>query len=105
MPRRGPVEPEYPRSEPEIIPPGRERMRAYGSEWFSTGPRGTGRVFIARFGTWRILGIVLAIGLVAGVVLALVLGALLITVPIIGLLVVIGVIASQLRAPLRPPRR
>ena len=104
MPRRQPVQPEYPRSEPEIIPPARDRTQAYGSEWFSTGPYGSSHVLVTRFGGWRLLAIVLAFGLTVGVVLALVLGALLFMVPIIGLLVVLGVIASQMRARIRGPR-
>jgi hypothetical protein len=99
MPRRRPVKPEYPRSEPEIIPPARDRTQAYGTEWFPGGTQGSSRVFVAKFGTWKLLGIVLLIGLVAGAVLAILLGALLITIPIIGLLVIVGIIASQLRGP------
>jgi hypothetical protein len=95
MPRRRSVKPEYPRSEPEIIPPPRGRTQAYGTEWVSAD--GASRAFVARFGTWKMLGIVLLIGLVAGAVLAIILGALLITIPIIGLLIVLGVIAGQLR--------
>jgi hypothetical protein len=97
MPRRRPLKPEYPRSEPEIIPPARDRTQAYGTEWFPGGAQGSNRVFVAKFGTWKLLGIVLLIGLVAGAVLAILLGALLITIPIIGLLVIVGIIASQLR--------
>ena len=101
MPRRPPVQTEYPRSEPEIIPPARDRTQAYDSEWFSTG---RSRVYITRFGGWRLLGVVLLFGLTVGVVLAFVLGALLFLVPIIGLLVILGVIATQLTARVRPPR-
>jgi hypothetical protein len=108
MPRRRPLKPEYPRSEPEIIPPARDRTQAYGqgqgSEWFANATQGSSRVFVARFGTWKILGIVLLIGLVAGAVLAILLGALLIMVPVIGLLVIVGIIASQLRGSPRRPR-
>jgi hypothetical protein len=104
MAPRRPVKPEYPRSEPEIIPPARDRTQAYGGEWFSTGGRASGGVFVAKLGPWRLIGIVLLFGLVVGAVLALVLGALLITIPIIGLVVVIGIIASQLRGHPRRPR-
>src|ERR1700722_13982971 len=99
MPRRRPLKPEYPRSEPEIISPARDRTQAYGTEWFPGSTQGSSRVFVAKFGTWKLLGIVLLIGLVAGAVLAILLGALLITIPIIGLLVIVGIIASQLRGP------
>jgi hypothetical protein len=106
MPRRGPVKPEFPRSEPEIIPPERGRTQAYrsGSEWFSAGERGTNRVFVARIGPWSILGIVLVIGLVAGAALAILLGTLLIALPIIGLLIAAAMISNALRSHLRRPR-
>jgi hypothetical protein len=103
MPRRRPTNPELPRSEPEIIPPDRSRTRAYSSapEWFPAGERGTSRIYVARMGTWRILGIVLLIGLVAGATLAILLGTLLIAVPIVALLIAGAMISSALRSHLR----
>jgi hypothetical protein len=106
MPRQRPIKPEVPRSEPEIIPPARGGTQAYRSapEWFSAGERGTSRVFVARMGTWSILGIVLLVGLVAGATLAILLGTLLIALPIIGLLIAAAMISSALRSHLRRPR-
>jgi hypothetical protein len=104
MPRPRPLKPEFPRFEPEIIPPARERTKPYGSEWYSADGRASGRIFVAKLGSWRLLGIVLLFGLVAGAVLALVLGALLLMVPVIGLLVLTGIVASQLRGHRRAPR-
>ena len=105
MPRQRPLKPELPRSEPEIIPPARSGRDAYRSapEWFSASGRGN-RIFVARMGTWSILGIVLLVGLVAGVTLAILLGTLLIALPIIGLLIAAAMISSALRSHLRHPR-
>ena len=105
MPRQT-LKPELPRSEPEIIPPGRGRAQAYrsGPDWFAAGERGTNRVFVARMGNWSILGIVLLVGLVAGATLAILLGTLLIALPIIGLLIAAAMISSALRSHLRRPR-
>jgi hypothetical protein len=97
------VKPEYPRSEPEIIPPSRDRTQPYGTDWYSGGRQGGG-VFVAKFGTWKLLGIVLLIGVVAGAVLAILVGTLLIAIPLVGLLVACVVIAGQLRGSLRGPR-
>jgi hypothetical protein len=102
MPRQRPIKPEQPRCEPEIIPPARGRTRAYqsGPEWFAS-ERGTSRIFVARLGPWRLIGIVLLIGLFAGAVLAILLGALLIAIPVVGLLIAGALIANALRARLR----
>jgi hypothetical protein len=105
MPRRRPLKPELPRCEPEIIPPPRSRTQAYqaGPEWFARG-RGTagGGIFVARLGPWKLMGIVLLIGLFTGAVLALMLGALLIAIPVVGLVVAVALIANALRT--RLPR-
>jgi hypothetical protein len=104
MPRHRPLKPELPRSEPEIIPPLRDGAYRSPPEWFSAGDRGTNRVFVARMGSWSILGIVLLIGLVAGATLAILLGTLLIALPVIGLLIAAAMISSALRSHLRRPR-
>ena len=106
MPRRSSSKPELPRSEPEIIPPERGRTRPYSSapDWFPAGERGPNRIYVARMGTWSILGIVLLIGLVAGATLAILLGTLLIAVPIVALLIAAAMISGALRSHLRRPR-
>jgi hypothetical protein len=103
MPRPGPIKPEQPRSEPEIIPPARGRTQAYqrSPEWFSAEDRGTSRIFVARLGPWSFVGIVLLFSLVAGAVAAILLGALLIAIPVIGLLIAGALIGNALRARLR----
>jgi hypothetical protein len=105
MPRQRPLKPEQPRSEPEIIPPARGGTHADRSpEWFTARERGTSRVYVARMGSWSILGIVLLVGLVAGATLAILLGTLLIALPVIGLLIAAAMISSALRSHLRRPR-
>jgi hypothetical protein len=106
MPRRRPLEPEFPRSEPEIIPPARGGTQTYRSDpgWFSASTRGSDRVFVARMGSWSILGIVLLVGLVAGATLAILLGTLLIVLPVVGLLIAGAMISSALRSHFRQPR-
>ena len=103
MPRQRPIKPEQPRCEPEIIPPARGRTQAYqaGPKWFAADDRGSNRIFVARLGPWRLVGIALLIGLFTGAVLAILLGALLIAIPVVGLLVAGALIAHALRARLR----
>ena len=103
MPRQKP--PEYPRVEPEIIPPEQSHPRAYRSEadWLFDQRR-SGRIFVARIGPWSIMGIVLLIGLVAGATLAILLGTLLIAVPIVGLLIAAAMISNALRSHSQRPR-
>jgi len=104
MPRQRPLKPELPRNEPEIIPPAPSGTYRSAPEWFSARQRGADRVFVARMGSWSILGIVLLIGLVAGATLAILLGTLLIALPVIGLLIAAAMISSALRSHLRRPR-
>ena len=106
MPRQGPTKPELPRSEPEIIPPERGRTRAYSSapDWFPADQRSRSGIYVGRIGTWRVLGIVLLIGLVAGATLGILLGTLLIAVPIVAVLIAPFMISSALRSHLRRPR-
>jgi hypothetical protein len=103
MPRQGPIKPEQPRCEPEIIPPARGRTQAHqGSpEWFAADGHGTSRIFVARLGPWSFIGVVLLFSLFAGAVVAILLGALLIAIPVIGLLIAGALIGNALRARLR----
>jgi hypothetical protein len=105
MPRQKPVHPEYPRVEPEIIPPEHSRNHPYRSEadWFFDQRR-SGRILVARIGPWSIMGIVLLFGLVVGATLAILLGTLLIAIPVIGLLIAGAMISNALRShSQRPP--
>ena len=103
MPRQGPIKPEQPRSEPEIIPPARGRTQAYqGSpEWFAADGRGTRRIFVARLAPRSFVGIVLLLSLFAGAMLAILLSALLIAIPVVALLIAGALIGNVLRRRLR----
>jgi hypothetical protein len=86
---------EQPRSEPEIIPPGRAerdrpRMRFYIDERI-------GRVYIAKPGPLGTILTVLIAGLLATVMLIMMLGAFLVFLPVIVLLVTAAMVAGLLR--------
>jgi hypothetical protein len=100
MPRQGPIKPEVPRSEPEILPPERGRRAPYQSPPYFTG-QANERVFVARLGPWSFVGIALLIGLCAGVALAMMLGTLLLAIPIVGLLIAGALISNAVRARFR----
>ena len=71
---------EKPRSEPEIIPPG--RRRGTRRERVFTDARSTERIYVARIRPFGVLGI-LMVGVLSAVALALLLGALLISLPLV----------------------
>jgi hypothetical protein len=95
--------PEIPRSEPEIIPPGRGRVhsRRVPADWFVGGEQETQRIFVTRLGPFSGIAMIFVACLVAGVVLAIVLGTLLIAIPVIVLLVAAAVISRSWRTRLR----
>jgi hypothetical protein len=99
MPRQRPIEPEQPRSEPEILPPTHGRRHPYQTEWYAAS--GSSRIFVARPGPWSMFTIALLIGLIAGATLAILLGTLLIVVPIVALLIAGMMISNALRGRLR----
>ncbi len=94
---------ETPRSEPEIIPPGRDprdprRERVFVDE------RGTERVYIARIGPLGVVLVLLVTAILLAVLLALVLGALVIWLPLVILFAVGAIIVAVLREHFwRPP--
>jgi hypothetical protein len=86
---------EEPRSEPEIIPPGRAerdraRMRIYIDERI-------GRVYIAKPGPLGTILTVLIVGLLLTVMLIMLLGAFLIFLPMVVLFVTAVIVAGLLR--------
>jgi hypothetical protein len=96
MDKRPVPEPEQPRSEPEIIPPGEADRRRRGASF-----DGTQRVYVARVGPFGFAMIVLALALVAALIFLLVLGAFVILIPLAGLLLAVAVAISLLRGPFR----
>ena len=86
---------EEPRSEPEIIPPGRaergrRRMHFYIDERI-------GRVYIAKPGPLGTILTVLIVGLLLTVVLIMLLGAFLVFLPVVVLFVTAAIVAGLLR--------
>jgi len=93
-------EPELPRVEPEIIPPGRRGRYDRGDGWPSDGftqMRGTHRVYVGRIGPFGFALIMLIAGLLAAVLLLILIGAALIWIPVVAALVVIAAISGLLR--------
>jgi hypothetical protein len=88
--------PERPRVEPEIIPPG-EPLRTPRTGEFTDRPFGP-RIYVARFGTFGIIMVVLGVLAIATVILVLLLGALLIWIPVVGLIVAAAVLSRFLRS-------
>ena len=101
-----------PRSEPEIIPPGRhdgrrDSVRERPDPWASANPYGnqriygTQRIFVGRVGPLGILLLALVIGVLAAVVFIVLLGAFLLWIPLAILLLFAFIAASILRRSLR----
>jgi hypothetical protein len=95
-------QPEKPRVEPEIIPPGAplrsSRMNDFAEPIF------TQRIYAAKFGSFGFAMVALAIVAVVTVILALFLGALLLLVPLVGLLVLVAILSRVLGPRGRPGR-
>jgi hypothetical protein len=94
-------QPEQPRSEPEIIPPGRPTRRSR-AERSPFGPGmgfdaiATGRVYVFRPRPLAALIATLAIGVALALVVVL-LGAVLVALPVIGAIAAIGLVTAFLR--------
>jgi hypothetical protein len=83
-----------PRSEPEIIPPGKQ---PYSSVWVSRPERGSHRFHVTRLGPFGILLLAAIIGAILMLALVLLLGFVLIWIPLIAALIAIGVGFAFLR--------
>ena len=95
-----PDQPERPRVEPEIIPPGRSPRRPdwRQQDWrrqtwqpfFSTAADEAPRVYVARLGPLGFALLMLIVGIVVGLIILAVVGAVLIWIPIMLMLVAVG---------------
>jgi hypothetical protein len=111
-------QPEQPRSEPEIIPPGYD---VRGQDVRDPGGRGRGagrhgplgdtgpgasfeRVYVFRPRPLNALFAVLALGAVAAALVVFLLGAVLIALPVVGTIVAIALVTAFLRGSGRPAR-
>jgi hypothetical protein len=97
------TEPTYPRSEPEIIPPGTP-LRDRSGAWVQEAGHSTHYVYTARIGPIGATLLTLGVGAVAGVALLFLLSTAIIGLAAIGVLTVAGIIAGILRGPPRPLR-
>ena len=88
-------QPERPRIEPEIIPPGRtpyrsDRHQQIWHPFFSTAADETHRIYVARLGPLGFALLMLIVGIVIGLIILAVIGAVLIWIPIMLMLVAVG---------------
>jgi hypothetical protein len=90
-------EPEYPRQEPEIIPPDKHSGRRPVWETDRSSTYGSQRIYVARMGPLGFALLVLMVGLFGGVLLLALIGAALIWIPIAVVLVIIAAISALLR--------
>jgi hypothetical protein len=93
--------PEYPRAEPEIIPP--DRAGGRNSPWQTSqsyGPDGawhSQRIFVMRPGPLGFIAVMLVLGLVVAAILLALIGTLLIWIPAVAICVVIAAVYRLLR--------
>jgi hypothetical protein len=98
MPNK-PDQPEQPRREPEIIPPGKDAPPR-DSNWPRYGyseNRGTHRIYVGRIGPLGFAIVLLMAALFGGVLVLALIGAVLIWFPIVAVLAIIGAIAAIIR--------
>jgi len=86
-----------PRTEPEIIPPGRFDGRSTRNLHVSIDADGTRRIYVARLGPFGIFMLALVIAVLTAAILILLLSAVLIWIPIVALLVAGTIISGPLR--------
>jgi hypothetical protein len=87
-------EPERPRSEPEIIPPGQSGGPRHG---YTQSYSGVHRVYVTRIGPFGFALLMLVIGLLAAVLLLALIGAALIWIPVVAIFIVIAAISGLWR--------
>jgi hypothetical protein len=95
MAEQTPKQPEQPRFEPEIIPPGATHD-PMGTRIF-IDENTSQRIYVGKIGPLGMFGIVLMLAAVFAVILVILLGAFLLWIPIVGLLVAVGLVAGVLR--------
>jgi hypothetical protein len=105
-------EPERPRAEPEIIPPGRGNGRGRGPAWpqppfgftQNHGPQnhgsqnyGSQRVFVGRIGPLGFALLLAMVGLFGAVMLLVLIGTALIWIPVIAVFLIIAAVGGLIR--------
>ena len=89
--------PEYPRSEPEIIPPDRGRRDGDGYVWTTVDERGTHRIYVARPGPFTITLVLVVAALVLAAIVLLLLGLVLFWIPVFVLVIGALILAGTIR--------
>jgi hypothetical protein len=93
-------EPERPRHEPEIIPPGNEwpgRDPGWPPDGGFSGRRTTHRIYVGRMGPLGFAMLVLIVAMFGGLLLLALIGAALIWFPVLAVLAIIAAIAGLIR--------
>jgi hypothetical protein len=93
-------QPEQPRREPEIIPPGKDwpgRNSAWPPGYGYSESRGTHRIYVGRIGPLGFAIVLLMAALFGGVLLLALIGAVLIWFPIVAVLAIISAIVAVIR--------
>jgi hypothetical protein len=100
-------EPERPRAEPEIIPPGRGNGRGRGPAWpqppfgftqnHGSQNYGSQRVFVGRIGPLGFALLLAMIGLFGAVMLLVLIGTALIWIPVIAVFLIIAAVGGLIR--------
>jgi len=89
---------ERPRSEPEIIPPGRNGRHGDAYVWTSVDERGgTHRIYVARPGPFTIVLVLIVAALALAAIVLLLLGLVLVWIPVVVLVVAAVILAGYLR--------
>jgi hypothetical protein len=89
-----------PRSEPEIIPPDRERpewRRNRSGAWIAVDAQGTRRIYIRRIGPGGFILLALLVAVFAALVFVVLVGAVLLWIPVAILLVLAALIGGMAR--------
>ena len=90
-----------PRSEPEIIPPGRADVHSPWGARAGFDGRSAERIYVARIGPFGFAMAALAVAMLAVLVLLVLLGAFVILIPLAGVVLAVALRASLLRGPFR----
>ncbi len=90
-------QPERPRVEPEIIPPGRHQSDWRNSPWRDDAYSGTQRVYVTRIGPFGMALLILAIAAIVVFVIVAALGLMLFWLPVVVMIVIAAGLFRLLR--------
>jgi hypothetical protein len=90
-------QPDRPRTEPEIIPPGHPDPRDGRMSWSTTGSDGSTRVYVTRLGPFGTTVALILVAVVVAALLALLLGAFVIGAVVVGGLALLALLVGIVR--------